>query len=184
MPNNFPTRAPFGLILGVVLGLASIVPILGVSYSRQRPVQKFYFGEYVASDLSQTPVGAVAAFFRHSQDHTYYVLIQNGQRVSGHGPIPGAPISVQVFHGTDPSEFHAWLRDSVFGGRDLLGLLSQPLELWLIAVIFFASLGSLVDFQRRKRAREGQKLRGGDLMSVDQFNRVTRGDGFALYVQK
>jgi hypothetical protein len=76
-----------------------------VCYSRQRLVQKFYFGEYVASDLSQTPVGAVAAFFRHSQDHTYYVLIQNGQRVSGHGPIPGAPISVQVLHATTPSSF-------------------------------------------------------------------------------
>jgi hypothetical protein len=184
MPNNFPSRAPLGMILGLVIGLLSIVPILGVCYSRQRPVQKFYFGEYVASDLSQTPIGAVAAFFRHSQDHAYYVLIQNGRRVSGHGPIPGSAISVQVLRATPPDQFHAWLREAVFGGRDLRDLLFRPFALWAAAVVFFASLGSLLDFQRRKRAREGQKLRGGDLMSVDQFNRVTRGDGFALYVQK
>jgi hypothetical protein len=42
----------------------------------------------------------------------------------------------------------------------------------------------VLDFQRRKRAREGQQLRGGELLSVDQFNRTTKGDGFALYVKK
>jgi hypothetical protein len=183
MPNNFPSRAPFGMLLGFVIGLLSIVPILGVSYSRQRSVQKFYFDEYVASYLSQTPIGAVAAFFRQSQGHLYYALIQNGHLVSSRGPAPGAAISVQVLRTTPPDQFHSWLRTNIYDGRDLFQLLATPFILWLIAVVFLLGLGSLLDFQRRKRARNGLKLRGPDLMTRAQFNHVTKGDGLTIYVK-
>ena len=51
--------------------------------------------------------------------------------------------------------------------------------------IFFTLLlaGVVCDFLRRKRAREGVKLRGPDLMTRDEFNEATHGDGFTLYVR-
>jgi hypothetical protein len=44
-------------------------------------------------------------------------------------------------------------------------------------------VGALLDFRRRKRAREGMQLRGGEMLTVEEFNRVTKGDGFGLYVK-
>src|ERR1700719_2366463 len=119
MANNFPTRAPVGLISGGLPALISVVPILAAWYFIQLPVQKFYFGEYVASYLSQTLVGTVAGFFRHSPGHTYYVLMQNGHPLSGSVPETGSAISVRVIHTRTPTRFHTWLRTAVYDGREL-----------------------------------------------------------------
>jgi hypothetical protein len=63
-------------------------------------------------------------------------------------------------------------------------LLATPLAAWGVAAAFVFGLGAVLDFYRRKRAREGIQLRGSALITVEQFNRATRGDGFALYVRK
>jgi hypothetical protein len=74
---------------------------------------------------------------------------------AGSAPDPSAPLSVRVVQLPSPAAFHVWLRVNVYGARDA----------------------------SRKRAREGQQLRGGELLSVDEFDGVTKGDGFALYVK-
>ena len=61
-----------------LLSVLSIVPILAVWQRVQRPVQRFYLGQYVVTYLSATPIGTVAAFFKGSKEHTYHVLTQNG----------------------------------------------------------------------------------------------------------
>jgi hypothetical protein len=52
-----------------------------------------------------------------------------------------------------------------------------------LATLPMLTLGTVLDFRRRKRAREGLQLRGGEMLTVDEFNRVTKGDGFGLYVK-
>jgi hypothetical protein len=184
MPSNFPTRAPIGLLLGAVLSFFLVIPIVAVWHFCQVPVQKFYFGEYLASYLSQTPVGTIAAFFKHSRRHEYYVLVQNSHLLSTNRPEAGSAISVRVIHTNTARDFHTWLRTAVYDGREVPQLLATPLAAWGVAAAFVFGLGAVLDFYRRKRAREGIQLRGGDLMTVEQFNRATRGDGFALYVRK
>jgi hypothetical protein len=165
------------------LGVLSLVPIVAAWHFCQLPVQKFYFGQYVASYLSQTPIGTIA-FLKHFQRREYYVLMQNGHALSAAGPETGSAISVQILHTNTPRDFHTWLRGRVYDGRELPQLLATPLTAWCVASMLILGLGAALDFDRRKRAREGTQLRGGDLMTVEQFNRATRGDGFALYVRK
>jgi hypothetical protein len=184
MPSNFPTRAPVGLISGALLGVLSLVPILAAWHFCQLPVQKFYFGQYVASYLSETPIGTIAAFMKHSRRHDYYVLMQNGHALSIPGPEASSAISVHILHTNTTRDFHTWLRARVYEGLELPQLLGTPLAAWCVAAMLTLALGAALDLYRRKRAREGTQLRGGALMTVDQFNRATRGDGFALYVRK
>jgi hypothetical protein len=183
MPSNFPSRAPVGLLTGVISAVLCFVPSLAIWHFLQSPVRQFYFGEYVLTSLSQTAVGSVAAFFRHSQGHTYYVLTQKGHLVSS-VLDPHVGFSVRALHFDSPAPFHTWLHDRVYGGRELLDLLRVPLAAWCGLAVLLFGLGIVLDFRRRKRAREGQQLRGGELLSVKEFNRATKGDGFALYVQK
>jgi hypothetical protein len=89
-----------------------------------------------------------------------------------------------VIHTNTPRDFHTWLRAVVYDGREVPRLLATPLACWSLAAVSLFGLGAVLDFYRRKRAREGIQLRGGVLMTVAQFNRATRGDGFALYVRK
>jgi hypothetical protein len=184
MPNNFPARAPIGLFLGAVLGFFLVIPIVAVWYFCQPPIEKFYFGEYLASYLSQTPVGTIAGFFKHSRRHEYYVLAQDGHLLSAAGSETGSAISVRVIHTNTPRDFHTWLRTAVYDAREVPHVFAVPLAAWGVAAAFVFGLGAVLDFYRRKRAREGVQLRGGVLMTVAQFNRATRGDGFALYVRK
>jgi hypothetical protein len=109
--------------------------------------------------------------------------MQSGHPLSAAGPETGSPISVYVLHTKSPGDFHTWLRTRIYAGREVRQLLATPLTAWCGVCILSLGLGIIVDFRRRKRAREGMKLRGGDLMSVKQFNRATKGDGFALYVK-
>jgi hypothetical protein len=183
MASNFPLRAPVGLIGGGLLALISFVPILAGWQALQPPVQRFYLGQYVVTYLSATPVGTVAAFFKGSKEHTYHVLGQNGHLVYRSVPAAAGPVSVHIMQGWQPSAFHAWLRAGVYGGRETPDLFRVPLGIWCFTAIFVFGLGAVLDFRRRKRAREGEQLRGGEMLTVDEFNRVTKGDGFGLYVK-
>ena len=183
MPSNFPSRAPVGLITGSLSAVFCLLPILAVWQLLQTPLRKFYFSQYALSFLSQTAVGSVAAFFRHSHGHIYHVLVQKGHLVSG-VPDPRFAFAVRAVRFDSAAPFHSWVRDHIYGGRELPDLLRVPLTVWCCLASVLFGWGIVLDFQRRKRAREGQQLRGGELLTVDQFNRATKGDGFALYVQK
>ncbi len=183
MPENFPTRAPLGFLLGIVLGALSIVPILALWQHFEPPLERFYFAEYLTSELAQTPVGPVISFLIHrGKARRYYMLLQNGKPVVGDGPEPGKPLSVR-FMATTPRFFHDWLRWQIYSGREVHEVMQSPIAVWVAINLASFFAGILLDFRRRKKAREGVKLRGPDLMTRREFNRVTKGDGFALYVK-
>jgi hypothetical protein len=182
MQSNFPTRAPVGLIAGSLLAVLSIAPIFAIWQHLQPPVQRFYLGQYAVTYLSATPIGTVATFFKGTKQHTYHVLAQNRHLVSG--PVAEiGPLTVHVVHGENPATFHAWLRNAVYGGREVQDVVRGPIGVWCFAAVSMFAVGAVLDFRRRKRAREGQQLRGGEILTVNEFNRVTKGDGFGLYVK-
>jgi hypothetical protein len=182
MGSNFPLRAPIGLIAGSLLAVFSIVPVMAVWEGLQSPVGRFYLGQYVVTYLSGTPIGTVATFFKGTKQHTYHVLVQNGHLLSG-PPAETGPMSVHVVQGENPAAFHAWLCASVYGGRDVPDLFRAASQVWCFVALFTFGFGAVLDFRRRKRAREGEQLRGGEVLTVDEFNRVTKGEGFGLYVK-
>lgn len=182
--KNFPTRAPFGMLLGAVLGLLSSVPIFAIWHRSQPPLERFYFPQYIGSTLAQTPIGTLISFFNSRRDtRTYFVLMQGGKPVTGAAGLdPAHHISIR-FVKTTPHIFRFWLQNQVYSGRELREILQAPLALWAATGVSLSVCGISWDFLRRKRAREGVQLRGPDLMSRCEFNRVTKGDGFTLHVQ-
>jgi hypothetical protein len=183
MASNFPVRAPIGLIGGGLLAVFGIMPVLAGWHALQPPISRFYLGQYVVSYLSGTPIGTVATFFRGSKQHKYRVLVQDGHLLSEPGPETAHRISVHIVEMKSPTAFHAWLREHIYGGRPLFELMRVPVAAWLSFSVLMLSIGGLLDFRRRQRSREGKRMRGPELLSVDEFNRVTKGDGFALYVK-
>jgi hypothetical protein len=182
--KNFPTRAPIGMILGAILGLFSLVPVFVVWQRFEPLLERFYFPQYFGSTLAQTPVGAVISFFdSRGNTRKYLVLMQGGKPVIGAAGLdPARPVSVRLVE-TTPRIFRSWLQMQIYGGRNVLELLRSPLLLWAAFVLCLFLCGLVWDFRRRKRAREGVPLRGPELLSRRDFNRVTKGDGFPLHVR-
>ena len=182
--KNFPTRAPVGMLLGAVLGLLSIVPIFAVWHRYQPPLERFYFPQSISSTLAQTPVGTVISFF-HSRPstRTYFVLMQGGKPVTSTCLDPARHVSVR-FVNTTPRIFSLWLQNQVYSGCEFREVVAAPLALWPGIALTLFLCGLTLDFQRRKRAREGVALRGPDLMTRRAFNRTTKGDGFTLHVHE
>ena len=182
--KNFPARAPVGMLLGAILGLLSIIPVFALWHRTQPPLERFYLPQYIGSTLAQTPAGTAISFFNARRNtRTYFVLMQSGRPVtSARGPDPARPVLVR-FVNTTPPIFGLWLRNQIYSGRDFREVIRAPLALWAgIALSLFVG-GLTLDFQRRKRAREGVQLRGPDLLTRRQFNRGTKGDGFTLHVR-
>ena len=181
--KNFPNRAPVGMLLGTILGLFSIAPVYFVWHHFQPPLERFYLPQYFGSTLAETPAGTVISFFHSRQKtRTYFVLLQHGRPVTGAiRTEPVQPVSVR-FVETTPLIFSAWLRMQIYRGNTALELLRTPLLFWASIALSLFLCGLVWDFQRRKRARKGVPLRGPELLSRHDFNRVTKGDGFALHV--
>jgi hypothetical protein len=181
--KNFPTRAPLGMLLGCFFGLFSVGPIFAVWHHFQSPLERVYLPQYLGSTLAQMPVGTVLSFFHSRQKaRTYFVLLQNGRPVTTTITIdPARPVSVRSVE-TTPRIFGSWLRTQIYRGNRVLTLLRPPILVWAGLFLGLFLCGLVWDFQRRKRAREGVPLRGPELLSRRDFNRVTQGDGFTLQV--
>ena len=183
--KSFPTRAPVDMLLGAVLGLLSIVPVFAIWHHYQPPVERFYFPQYIGSTLAQTPVGTVVSYFgsRHNT-RTYFVLMQGGRPVTSAAGLDRAHNMSVRFVTTTPRIFGLWLQNQIYQGRKFREVPQAPLALWAGIGLSFFLCGLVLDSRRRKRAREGVPLRGPDLLARREFNRVTKGDGFTLYVHE
>jgi len=182
--KNFPTRAPVGMLLGVVLGLLSVVPVFVVWHRLQSPLERFYFPQLIGSTLSQTPLGTVTSLFHGRRTtRTYFVLMQGNRPLTEGALLDPTRRTFVRFVQTTPRVFGTWLQSHIYRGRSFRELIQVPVLAWI--AIFSSSLltGVVCDFLRRKRAREGVKLRGPDLMTRTEFNEATHGDGFTLYVR-
>ena len=173
------------MLLGCFFGLFFVVPIFAAWHRFEPPLERFYLPQYLGSTLAQTPVGTVLWFFHSRQKtRTYFVLLQNGRPVTRAIHIdPATPVSVR-FIKTTPRIFGSWLRTQIYRGNNVAELLRAPILLWASLALILVLCGLVWDFHRRKQAREGVPLRGPELLSRRDFNRVTQGDGFTLYVYK
>lgn len=171
------------MLLGMVLGLISVVPVFVVWHRSQPPLERFYFPQFIGSTLAQTPVGTVTSFFRSRRaTRTYFVLEQGDSPGTSAAPFdPARHVSVQ-FVQTTPRIFGTWLQNQIYRGRSFRQVVQVPVVAWIGLFLILFLAGVVWDFLRRKRAREGVKLRGPDLLTRSEFNQATNGDGFTLHV--
>ena len=184
----FPARAPIGLLLGVILAFASCVLSFGLWWHSQGPLETFYLPQYAATGIIsnlQTVTRRITPkrFFPAPAPtpKSFFVITVHG--------LPATPRIIQTASRQAVSgrrilapamSFHAWLRDAIYSGRSVLQLLEPPLFGWGVLTLLSLTGGLAYDFRRRKRAREGDPLRGPELITPRQFNRSKKGDGLAI----
>jgi hypothetical protein len=86
------------------------------------------------------------------------------------------------FVDVQPSVFARWLKAAIYRGETPGDLIAAPLMIWATVPAVFLVAGGVFDFRRRRRAREGEQLRGPESMTVSQFNRTIprKEKGFGL----
>ena len=176
----FPSRIPFGIILGVLVTLALAPVTFFLWHSRESPLETFYLWSYVKASVTpaHTPLtGRVIA-------NSYYLVTVNDVYATPETLPPDMKGVSGRFVTLRPAIYAAWLQLNIYGGRAALEVFECPLVVWILLGSTCLLGGTIYDFRRRQRAREGQQLRGPSNMSIAEFNRTTRVPreerGFAL----
>ncbi len=80
------------------------------------------------------------------------------------------------------AKLHDFLKDIIYGGSSLLAFFRPPLVAG--AAIFLALLPFAVwsDVKRQKQLRYGRRLKGPEMLTPRQFNRIVKGDGIGFKI--
>ena len=175
---QFPTRVPVGFIIGACLTLAA-APLTYKTWRHfQSPLESFYLGTY----LKASALPSKALLSGRPLLHRFYIVT-----VNGHDATPATlPRTMAGLSGrfvdVQPSVFAHWLRAAIYHGETLSDRVAVPLIVWACLAAVFLVAGATFDFRRRRKAREGEQLRGPESMTVTQFNRTIprKEKGFAL----
>ena len=175
---QFPTRVPIGFLIGSCLTLAA-TPVTYKSWRHfQAPLESFYLGTYLKASVmpSRTLLSGRPLL------HRFYIVTVNGRDATP-ATLPATMAGLSGrFVDVQPSVFAQWLRAAIYHGETPGDLIALPLITWGICVAILFVAGVAFDFRRRKKAREGEQLRGPESMTVSQFNRTIprKEKGFAL----
>jgi len=178
---QFPTRVPVGFLIGACLAVAA-APLTYKTWRHfQSPLESFYLGTYLKASVmpSRTLLSG------RPRLHRFYVVT-----VNGHDATPGTlPATMAGLSGrfvdVQPSVFAQWLRAAIYHGETPGDLIAAPLIVWASLAAVFLIAGGIFDFRRRRKAREGEQLRGPESMTVSQFNKTIprKEKGFALHTR-
>jgi len=175
---QFPTRIPVGFLIGACLTLAAAPVTYKFWQHFQSPLESFYLGTYLKASVMPSR----ALLSGRPLLHRFYIVT-----VNGHDATPGTlPQTMTGLSGrfvdVQPSVFAQWLRAAIYRGEKAGDLIAVPLMVWASIAAVLVVAGAIFDFRRRRRAREGEQLRGPESMTVSQFNRTIprKEKGFAL----
>jgi hypothetical protein len=96
--------------------------------------------------------------------------------------FPKHAVVIDRFTATARNVSHV-LEQQVYGGHSLLEMLAWPGALCLAWLLVGIVLGDQIDNKRIVKFRKGRKLAGWDVLTPGQYNKRTKGDGFALLIQ-
>lgn len=174
----FPARAPIGLLFGVILALGSGLASLGGWRHMQPTLEAFYLRQYITSGIA----GTIQEKAKRRTPKPFFLVTVNGFpatpetiRTAPRSAVSGRYISVP------PAWFHAQLRNTIYSGRSVVQLVKPVFLVWGALSILSLTGGVAYDFRRRKRAREGDPLRGPRRVTWRQYNRTKKGeDGLVI----
>jgi|SRR5581483_4040008 len=178
---QFPTRIPVGFLLGACLTLAAAPLTYRAWRHFQSPLESFYVGTYLKASV----LPSKTLLSRRPVLHRFYIVT-----VNGHDATPATlPSTIAGLSGrfvdVQPSVFAQWLRAAIYHGETPGDLIAVPFIVWASVAAILLVAGAAFDFRRRRRAREGEQLRGPESMTVAQFNRTIprKEKGFALHTR-
>ncbi|MGA7521966.1 MAG: type IV secretion system DNA-binding domain-containing protein [Acidobacteriaceae bacterium] len=164
------------------------------------PLQRYYLPVYERTSV----IGAFTVTHRS----TYQMLFvsgrkaplrpaMNGDLVWGRTREPGGkplPLALSaaaqqrgyslLFRGPQRSYVDArlrdFLKDVVYGGSSLSAFFRPPLIGGLVVLILMLPFTLRMDMERQKRLRYGRRLKGPEMLTPRQFNRIVKGDGIGF----
>jgi type IV secretory pathway TraG/TraD family ATPase VirD4 len=163
----FPVRAPIGVIAGAVCA-AALLPLwfkLGVVLAPQ--LQRVYLATYIKTGLQ----AAIPNVGRQPVEKQYLAVL-NGPKLAVQQSVDA---HLQTLHQelitVNPLAFHLWLQKWIYGGSLLRGMFRWEMAGSFLTFLVFVGLGLWWDLKRREHARDGEHIRGTELLSWRQFNR-------------
>ena len=175
---QFPTRIPIGFLIVACMTLAAAPLSYKTWRTFQSPLESFYLGTYLKSSV--TPSRTLLS--GRPLLHRFYIVTVNGYDATP-GTLPSTMAGLSGrFVDVQPTVFAQWLRAAIYHGETPGDLIAVPLIVWASLATVFLVVGATFDFRRRRKAREGEQLRGPESMTVRQFNRTIprKEKGFAL----
>lgn len=178
MTTQPPSRKlPFVLTLLAIVGSGAF--LFGMFARHLEPLERAYIATYLKAQYLPT----ASSFGLREKPRRYPVVTVNGRDMT-RANVPETAKGIGVrYTTTTPALFSEWLRLAVYDGKTGVELAKLPLILWGILSLLAIVFGVIFSVRQREKLLSGMKLRGPSFMTVRQFNKTTKGDGFALHVQ-
>jgi hypothetical protein len=93
--------------------------------------------------------------------------------------LPAAPHNLNRFVAG-----YEYLRRNIFSSRSVLDFFRPALVAAASCLLLALFAGMGLDAKRLNDFRKGKRLRGWEILTPRQFNRRTKGDGFALQIEE
>ena len=185
----FPSRAPVGLIVGLMLAAGCLLACLAILRARMEPLQTAYLGVYARVSLPLPVIRTRPSVFP---------LLTLTPETSAVMPACGADtrllLRTRALEVTDEMvenagycalrttapQMKALLRNAVYNHRTCGQLVAPALVVWAVLAAFCLVIGGSMDARRKEAARRGVQIRGPELVTRSQFNRRVKGDGFPI----
>lgn len=171
---RLPARAPAGLLSSLLLALL----ICFVGFHRWKSsiptLQQFYLSTYCLPRFSlpgKPQPQRVAVVFAGQQPAT---------SISSVNPV--LPLTVRRVE-TNKATFNRWLRVSIYAGKTPSQVLILPTIGGGSCLLLLLIAGGMIDAKRARIRKNGLKLKGPDLLSVSQYNRLTKGGGLSIRIR-
>lgn len=84
------------------------------------------------------------------------------------------------FQQTDRTKLHEWLQQNIYQGQSVGDLIKRPLEQGAIFLLILLPLAIYHDRKRLRQLKEGQLVRGPELVSRSRFNHTRRANGIGF----
>jgi len=101
-------------------------------------------------------------------------------------PTAKAQGDLLIFHGTlrsfSDAALHTYLKDSIYGKASLFFLFRVPLIAGAVLLIGMLPFAVLKDTERFKQLRYGRRLKGPEMLTARQFNRIVKGGGIGFRI--
>jgi type IV secretory pathway TraG/TraD family ATPase VirD4 len=167
-----------------------------------KPLQRYYLPLYERTStfaaFSKTHRSNYRLLFIVGPDHRLRPALNDdlvlGRTLDSSGVILPLALSPQakaqgdllIFHGSlrsfSDAALHTYLKDSIYGKASLFFLFRVPLVAGAVLLMGLLPFAVLKDTERFKQLRYGRRLKGPEMLTARQFNRIVKGGGIGFNI--
>jgi hypothetical protein len=175
--GRWPSRWPAWTVGAVVVGVAVFACGVYLRHRSWTPLQRFYLEAYARSGLRaelKSQPGEYAMLYWVAGERATLAEEANASYGSR-----GAKLRVRPVRWRN-AELHTWLRSRIYAGRSPWAILAERWRWGAIALVVGLAFAIPKDLERIRARRQGERLRGTELVTTRRFNARNRSDGIGF----